>query len=118
SKTQAKGLTKILMGQTDITFAATEQLVDTSQTRMIAEIIQYLDRTNALGDRTLNELLDDIEQQMNQKGLASFTIFKDQQPGYISCPRRYEITAALNSISTENVKQRKYDRKVSSTNED
>src|SRR5699024_6827292 len=107
SKTQAKGLTKILMGQTDITFAATEQLVDTSQTRMIAEIIQYLDRTNALGDRTLNELLDDIEQQMNQKGLASFTIFKDQHPGDIARPRRYEIAAALNRMRTAKVKQRK-----------
>src|SRR5699024_12073017 len=107
SKTQAKGLTKILMGQTDITFAATEQLVDTSQTRMIAEIIQYLDRTNALGDRTLNELLDDIDQQMNQKGLASFTIFKDQHPCDIASRKRYEIAAALNRMRTAKVKQRK-----------
>ncbi|GGJ88168.1 ATPase [Lentibacillus kapialis] len=104
SKTQAKGLTKILMGQTDITFAATEQLVDPSQTRMIAEIIQYLDRTNALGNRTLNELLNDIEQQMNQKGLASFTTFKDQHPGDIARPRRYEIAAVLNRMRTAKVK--------------
>src|SRR5699024_10358531 len=48
-KTQAKGLRKIVMGHTDIDFASTEQLVDPSQTRMIAEIIQFLDRTNGLG---------------------------------------------------------------------
>ncbi|TFJ92031.1 ABC-ATPase domain-containing protein [Lentibacillus salicampi] len=106
SKTQAKGLTKILMGQTDISFAATEQLVDTSQTRMIAEIIQYLDRTNALGGRTLYELLDDIEQQMNQNGLASFTVFKDQHPGDIARPRRYEIAAVLNRMRTARVNQK------------
>ncbi|SFA80488.1 Predicted ATPase of the ABC class [Lentibacillus halodurans] len=105
SKTQAKGLTTILMGQTEITFADTEQLVDTSQTRMIAEMIQYFDRTNALGQKSLYGLLDDIEQQMDQKGLASFTVFKDQHPGDIARPRRYEIAAVLNRMRTARVKQ-------------
>ncbi|MFD1361332.1 ABC-ATPase domain-containing protein [Lentibacillus salinarum] len=105
SKTQAKGLTTILMGRTDITFADTEQLVDTSQTRMIAEMIQHLDRTNALGSKSLYELLDEIEQQMDQKGLASFTVFKDQHPGDIARPRRYEIAAVLNRMRTANIKQ-------------
>ncbi|WP_010529814.1 ABC-ATPase domain-containing protein [Lentibacillus jeotgali] len=107
SKTQAKGLTKILMGQIDISFAATEQLVDTSQTNMIAEIIQYLDRTNALGNKTLHELLTDIERQMDQKGLASFTIFKDQHPGDIARPRRYEIAAVLNRMRTAKIQQKR-----------
>ena len=106
SKTQAKGLTKILMGQTDITFAATEQLVDTSQTRMIAEIIQHLDRTNGLGNKTLHELLNTIEQQMDQQGLASFTGFKNQHPGDIARPRRYEIAAVLNRMRTAKVNQK------------
>src|SRR5690625_6344561 len=35
SKTEAKGLSKILMGRTEIIFEQTEQLVDPSQTRMI-----------------------------------------------------------------------------------
>ncbi|QKY68463.1 ABC-ATPase domain-containing protein [Lentibacillus sp. CBA3610] len=105
SKTQAKGLTTILMGRTDITFAETEQLVDTSQTRMIAEIIQHLDRTNALGDKSLYKLLDDIEAQMDQKGLASFTVFKDHHPGDIARPRRYEIAAVLNRMRTAKVNQ-------------
>ncbi len=105
SKTQAKGLTTIIMGRTDITFRDTEQLVDASQTRMIAEIIQHLDRTNALGERTLHSLLDDIEQQMDQKGLASFAVFKDQHPGDIARPRRYEIAAVLNRMRTASVRQ-------------
>lgn len=106
AKTQAKGLTKILMGKTDISFADTEQLADESQTRMIAEIIQYLDRTNGLGARSMNQLLDDLEKQMDQDGLASFTVFKDQHPGDIARPRRYEIAAVLNRMRTASVIQK------------
>ncbi|WP_077324924.1 ABC-ATPase domain-containing protein [Virgibacillus siamensis] len=106
SKTQAKGLTTILMGNTDISFDDTEQLADASQTRMIAEIIQYLDRTNGLGNRSVHQLLDDLEKQMEQSGLASFTVFKDQHPGDIARPRRYEIAAVLNRMRTANVIQK------------
>lgn len=106
SKTQAKGLTKILMGNTDILFDDTEQLVDASQTRMIAEIIQFLDKTGNLGNKTLNDLLDEIEQQMDTRGLASFTSFKEQHPGDIARPRRYEIAAVLNRMRTARVKQK------------
>ncbi|PAV29797.1 ATPase [Virgibacillus profundi] len=106
AKVQAKGLKKILMGRMEIAFEDTEQLVDDSQTRMIAEIIQYLDRTNGLETASLKELLDKIERQMNQKGLASFTIFKAQHPGDIARPRRYEIAAVLNRMRTAKVKQK------------
>ncbi|GAA0595624.1 ABC-ATPase domain-containing protein [Virgibacillus siamensis] len=106
AKTQAKGLTKILMGKTDISFNDTEQLADESQTRMIAEIIQYLDRTNGLGNRSVHQLLDDVEKQMDQDGLASFTVFNSQHPGDIARPRRYEIAAVLNRMRTANVIQK------------
>lgn len=104
-KTDAKGLYTILMGRTEITFADTEQLVDSSQTRMIAEIIQFLDRTNGLKGQTVYEMLDQIEQQMDSQGLSSFTAFKDQHPGDIARPRRYEIAAVFNRIRTAKVKQ-------------
>ncbi|MBY7142987.1 ABC-ATPase domain-containing protein [Virgibacillus sp. NKC19-3] len=106
AKTQAKGLTKIIMGKTDIDFDDTEQLVDASQTRMIAEIIQFLDRTNGLQHKSMHKLLDEVEQQMDKQGLASFTTFKNQHPGDIARPRRYEIAAVLNRIRTANVQQR------------
>ncbi|WP_163971401.1 ABC-ATPase domain-containing protein [Oceanobacillus halotolerans] len=105
SKTQAKGLTKIVMGKTDVSFASTEQLVDTSQTRMIAEIIQYLDRTNGLANKTIHTLLDELEKQMDQKGLASVTAFPNQHPGDLARPRRYEIASVLNRIRTARVTQ-------------
>ncbi|MBP1970136.1 putative ABC-class ATPase [Virgibacillus natechei] len=106
SKTQARGLSKISMGRIDIEFDDTEQLVDPSQTRMIAEIIQYLDRPNALQRKSLNELLTELEQQIDTRGLASFTTFKNQHPGDIARPRRYEIAAVLNRIRTANVNQK------------
>ncbi|SES67884.1 Predicted ATPase of the ABC class [Oceanobacillus limi] len=105
SKTQAKGLRKILMGRTEISFDQVEQLVDPSQTRMIAEVIQFLDRTNGLGKKTLRELLDDIEKQMDEKGLASLTTFPNQHPGDLARPRRYEIAAVLNRMRTASVSQ-------------
>jgi predicted ABC-class ATPase len=106
AKTQAKGLTKILMGKTEIIFDATEQLVDPSQTRMIAEIIQFLDKTEGLKEKSLYELLNEIESRMDQHGLASFTGFKDQHPGDIARPRRYEIAAVLNRMRTAKVTQK------------
>ncbi|MUV36664.1 hypothetical protein JNUCC1_00467 [Lentibacillus sp. JNUCC-1] len=100
SKTQAKGQTHILMGRTDISFNETEQLVDASQTRMIAEIIQHLEQRGSLKGQTLNDMLDEIESQIDQKGLASFTPFPKQHPGDLARPRRHEIAAVFNRMRT------------------
>ncbi|WP_085992848.1 ABC-ATPase domain-containing protein [Oceanobacillus senegalensis] len=106
SKTQAKGLYKIIMGKNDISFEYTEQLVDASQTRMIAEIIQYLDRKKSLGNISLNDLMEKIEEQFDKDGLASFTIFNDQHPGDLARPRKYEIAAVFNRMRTGKVKSK------------
>lgn len=105
-KVQAKGLHQIMMGKTEISFQYTEQLVDASQTRMIAEIIQYLDRTNGLKNKTLGEILNAIEDQLDQSGLASFTTFKNQHPGDLARPRRHEIAAVLSRMRTLSIKQK------------
>jgi len=106
SKTEAKGLSKILMGRTEINFEQTEQLIDPSQTRMIATIIQYLDRTNGLQKQTLHGLLDKLEKQMDEHGLASFTPFENHHPGDIARPRRYEIASVFNRMRTAKVSQK------------
>ncbi|WP_077624418.1 ABC-ATPase domain-containing protein [Sediminibacillus massiliensis] len=105
SKIQAKGMSTIIMGRHDISLHYVEQLVDNSQTRMIAEILRYLDQHKQLGkERSLYELLDEIEGQIADKGLASFAPFPDQHPGDLARPRRFEIAATLNRIRTANVK--------------
>ncbi|MDY0406341.1 ABC-ATPase domain-containing protein [Virgibacillus sp. 179-BFC.A HS] len=106
AKVQAKGLTTILMGQTNISFSETEQLVDLSQTRMIAQILLYMYQNNELGQQTLHDLLDEIETQMDAKGLASFTPHPHQHPGDLARPRRYEIAAVLNRMRTAKVEQK------------
>ena len=104
-KVQAKGKTTILMGQTEINLDGVEQLVDPSQTRMIADVILNLDKKGSLKtEQSLNDLLDQIEKQFDEKGLASFAPFKDQHPGEIARPRRFEIAATLNRIRTAKVK--------------
>ena len=102
-KVQAKGLHHIIMGRTDITFNYTEQLVDSSQTRMIAEIISDLHRNNGLDNKSLRDVLDAIEIQMDKLGLASFTTFKEMHPGDLARPRRHEIAAVLNRMRTAKV---------------
>ncbi|MCD5324729.1 MULTISPECIES: ABC-ATPase domain-containing protein [Pontibacillus] len=106
SKVQAKGRTLILLGRSEISLHYVEQLVSGSQTRMIAEILHHLEQKNWLKDqRSFPELLDAIEAQLDQKGLASFTDFKDQHPGDLARPRRHEIAATLNRLRTSKVDQ-------------
>src|SRR5699024_2512624 len=95
----------ILMGRTEIAFHDTEQLVDPSQTRMIADMIQYMDQKGVLGKLSLGDLLDKLEQQMDNQGLASFSPFPTKHPGDIARPRRHEIAAVLNRIRTAKVNQ-------------
>ncbi|MGR9047074.1 ABC-ATPase domain-containing protein [Halobacillus faecis] len=104
-KVQAKGMHKILMGREDVTLDHVEQLVDASQTRLIADLLLHLDKKGVLkqGD-SLHELLDKIEQQLDQEGLDSFAPFKDQHPGELARPRRFEMAATLNRIRTAKVK--------------
>ncbi|MFC7062742.1 ABC-ATPase domain-containing protein [Halobacillus seohaensis] len=103
-KVQAKGKTLILMGATEITLDGVEQLVDASQTRMIADLIMHLYKKGKLKkQQPISDLLDEIEDQLDQKGLASFAPFQDQHPGELARPRRFEIAATLNRIRTAKV---------------
>ncbi|WP_101843321.1 ABC-ATPase domain-containing protein [Halobacillus sp. Marseille-P3879] len=104
-KVQAKGRTVILMGAVEVDLDGVEQLVDASQTRMIADLLMHLYKEDLLSKKqSLSSLLDTIEAQLNELGLASFAPFKDQHPGELARPRRFEIAAALNRIRTARVK--------------
>ncbi|KGX90674.1 ABC transporter ATPase [Pontibacillus halophilus JSM 076056 = DSM 19796] len=106
SKVQAKGSATILLGRTEISLHYVEQLIDTSQTRAIAEVLKHLEQKGWLKrGMSLTELLDQIEEQLDNQGLASFTGFKNQHPGDLARPRRFEIAATLNRLRTANVKQ-------------
>lgn len=104
-KVQAKGKHLILMGKSEILLPDVEQLVDASQTRMIAEIIRFVDQKKLLqSDLSFSELLDRLEKQIEEAGLGSFTPFPNQHPGDLAKPRRLEVAAAFNRLRTAVVK--------------
>ncbi|SEB14907.1 Predicted ATPase of the ABC class [Thalassobacillus cyri] len=104
AKVQAKSKTLILKGNTEISLHYVEQLVDPSQTRMIADMLLHLDKKGWLEkNRSMEELLDAVEDQLDEQGLASFAPFQNQHPGELARPRRFEIAATLNRIRTAKV---------------
>ncbi|MDM8099582.1 MULTISPECIES: ABC-ATPase domain-containing protein [Oceanobacillus] len=96
-KIQAKGQFQILFGKEPISFAYTEQLVDASQTRMIAEIIQYLYRNEKKHFSSFATLIDQIDKKMDQ-GLETLTKSNGKHPGDLARPRKNEIAAVLNRM--------------------
>ncbi|HET7628901.1 MAG TPA: ABC-ATPase domain-containing protein [Bacillales bacterium] len=103
-KVTARGLKRIQYGTKDIELEQVEQLVDASQTRAIGEILHDLEKRNRLGGKSVKQLLDEIEEQIERHGLASFTPFAEQHPGELARPRIFEIAAALNRMRTLQVK--------------
>ncbi len=100
SKVAAKGLSHIQYGNTDLSILQVEQLVDPSQTRFAADVLHYLERNHKLGDMSIPELLDVIDERVNKEGLGSFSLFKNQHPGDLARIRRTEMAAVLNRIRT------------------
>jgi predicted ABC-class ATPase len=104
SKVTARGLHQIQYGHTEVSFLQVEQLVDSSQTRFAADVLHFLERNHTLGDKSIPELLDFIEEKLNREGLGSFSLFQDQHPGDIARIRRMEMAAILNRIRTLKIK--------------
>ncbi|MBN8209340.1 ABC-ATPase domain-containing protein [Bacillus sp. NTK071] len=100
SKVSAKGLHHILYGNTDLLLHQVEQLVDPSQTRLAADVLHYLERNNLLGEHTIPELLDLIEDRMNKEGIGAFSLFQNQHPGDVARIRRSDMAAVLNRLRT------------------
>ncbi|PFG03044.1 ABC-ATPase domain-containing protein [Bacillus sp. es.036] len=104
SKVTARGLHQIQYGHTEVSFLQVEQLVDSSQTRFAADVLHFLERNHMLGNKSIPELLDFIEERINSEGLGSFSLFQDQHPGDIARIRRTEMAAILNRIRTLKIK--------------
>lgn len=99
-KVAARGLMRIQYGTTDIDLSQVEQLVDTSQTRAISDMLHYIEKHRLFGKKSLAEVLVELEKQIDRKGLASFTPFPDQHPGELARPRMLEFAAAVNRLRT------------------
>lgn len=104
SKIAARGLSRIQYGTTDIELEQVEQLVDKSQTRAIGEVLRLIEKKHLFGNGSLAEVLDGIQKQIEENGLASLSEFGDQHPGELARPRVMEIAGALNRLRTLKIK--------------
>jgi hypothetical protein len=69
-----------------------EQLADDSQTRSIAAMIERIS-TRIDGKRTLAQLVDELYDEIEAKGLDAIARGK---PGNLAMPRKMELFAAVN----------------------
>ncbi|MFB4162742.1 ABC-ATPase domain-containing protein [Alteribacillus sp. JSM 102045] len=94
-KVSAKGRTTIMYGKDIIDLSGVEQLVNSSQTNAIANMIRHA--CAALGkEASIEEILAFIEKDVKQKGLDSVSPFTGKHPGDMAMPRRFEVAAAIN----------------------
>jgi len=95
-RVDAKGRGTILFGRTRLDLSALEQLVSVSQTRAIGDALLTLRRAMD-GRRTIGELLDSLESELEERGLDALS--RRRLGGYAR-PRRQELAAALNRLRT------------------
>lgn len=94
-KIRARGLDTISFGTDDIDLSAVEQLVDPGQTDLVGDVIWYLARKYVDGQRTMAELLDLLERELEERGLDHIGPFIN---GAYVRARRLEIAAAINRL--------------------
>nr|WP_289037536.1 ABC-ATPase domain-containing protein [uncultured Allobacillus sp.] len=97
-KVQAKGKNTILFGKNPIDLSLVEQIVDVSQTRMIANVLKYMALKKSNEQKSIPEWLDWIEHQIDEFGLSFTQKNTQEHPGELARPRRLELASALNRI--------------------
>ena len=85
----------IEFGREEIDVSLLSQLVDPAQCRAIGDILLLLSRTLCDGKKSVSELLDAIDAQIDARGLERVP---ERGFGDRARPRRYEIAAALNRM--------------------
>jgi len=85
----------IEFGEEEIDVSLIAQLVDPAQLRMVGDVLLVLSRGLCDGRRTVAELLDLVEAQIDERGLSTIAApdFGDR-----ARVRRFEVAAALNRL--------------------
>lgn len=99
-KIKVHGRHAVQFGQSDIDLSAVEQIVDSSQTRAIAEALVLAKRRYMDGDRTVAEILDHVMADIEREGLD---VLLPYTTGDLAMFRRHELAAALNRLRTLSV---------------
>lgn len=104
AKVKTRGLKTINFGTETIDISAVEQLVDTSQTRALADALLYARKRYIDGKRSVSELMDLVMGDIYAHGLD---ILSSYPIGEYALFRRSELAAALNRLRTLKVHQRR-----------
>ncbi|MBD3308166.1 ATPase [candidate division KSB3 bacterium] len=96
-KIDVKGLHTLLYGTTTIDLSGLEQLVDSSQTRAIGDIILYYSRKYAGRSSTLHDGLEQVFADLATHGLD---LLSPRKMGNYAMPRIFEVAAAINRMRT------------------
>ncbi len=104
---RASSLDRIQFGRSEIDLRGVEQLVDRSQTRAIAAAIHFAAACFIDGDRTLCDVLDELDELFDNRGLDELDPFyrAGRHPGNYARPRRFEIAAAINRLRSLRMRQ-------------
>ena len=102
AKTKSYGVSGIAFGRHDIELQAVEQIVDSSQTRALAEALVYA-RSLMDGSRTIAEILRAVELEIEENGLDALS---RRRTADLARFRPLELAAALNRLRTLQVNVR------------
>ncbi|MCP4397734.1 MAG: ABC-ATPase domain-containing protein [bacterium] len=94
-KIDIKGLHTILYGTNTLDLSGVEQVVDSSQTRSIGDIILYYSRQYAGGEQSLRRGLERVFADLEQQG---FDLLSPRKLGSYAMPRIFEVAAAINRL--------------------
>jgi len=101
-KIKARGEEAISFGYQQIDLSAVEQIVEQSQVRACGWIIHQAAQRLFDGKRSLPQILDLIEKELDEKGPEA--MLPNLAPDFAR-PRRHELAAALNRLRTLEVVQ-------------
>jgi predicted ABC-class ATPase len=97
-KVDSKGLHTILYGMSSIDLSYVEQLVDHSQTRAIAMMINYIGKKIVDNNTPLDKIIDILYSDIDKFGLEVLSPYKGKHPGNLAMPRKFEVVAAINRL--------------------
>ncbi|MFO8059452.1 MAG: ABC-ATPase domain-containing protein [Bacillota bacterium] len=94
-RVKTRGLSTVQFGEEEIDLGLVEQLVDPSQTRAVADILQYARKH--FPQKSLREAFELVEAELDRKGMDILSPFSGH-PGDYARPRMLEAATALNRL--------------------
>ncbi|KYH34862.1 putative ATPase of the ABC class [Clostridium tepidiprofundi DSM 19306] len=102
-KLKTRGLNTIIYNKDSIELNYVEQLVHSSQTKCIANIIYYIMNNIVDNKKNMSEIVNEVYSLIKKNGLEVVSSYKGH-PGNMALPRKFEIAATLNRFRNLHIK--------------